>query len=81
MPRVNHVYFDSCVFLAYFNGEPGRVDLLDQLFEQIHQDQERLIVTSAYSIIEVVYVVEEKRKSRLLEGIEEKFDKFWATLH
>lgn len=76
MLKVNYVYCDSNIFLAYFNAEPGRIDLLEQLFEEIHQNKFKKLITSPYSIIEVAYVASEK--SVLLPEVETKFDKFWG---
>lgn len=79
MLKIRHVYCDSCVFLAYFNAEPGRVETLDQLFGEIEQDNTRKLVTSAFSIIEVSHIAIEKQRYRLQPDVEAKLDAFWAN--
>lgn len=82
MPNNTYIYCDSCVFIAYFNNEPGRVEILEQFFEEIQQSKDRMIVTSAFSIAEVAYVQNEHRnpgqKSRLRQDTEERLDQFWG---
>ena len=78
MQKISYTYCDSNVFLAYFNSEEGRIDILDQLFEQVQNDNQRKLVTSAFSIIEVAHVANEKQKFTLMPDVEEKFDVFWA---
>jgi len=79
MPKVSYTYCDSCVFLAYFNGEPGRVDILDQLFEEIIADNSRKLVTSAFSIIEVAHLATEKRQGKIDPVVEQTLDDFWQN--
>lgn len=84
MPNNTYIYCDSCVFIAYFNKEPGRVEILDQLFEEIQQDKNKTIITSAFTITEVAYIEHEKpksgtnQKSRLKADTEERLDQFWG---
>lgn len=78
MQKTKYLYCDSCVFLAYFNGETSRIDILDQLFEEVQKDKDKKLITSAFSIIEVAYIAEERKKSKLQEGLEEKIDTFWG---
>jgi len=78
MPKIEeYIYGDSCIFLAYFNKEPGRVEVLDQLFETIHSSGERKLVTSAFSIIEVAHVAQEKYRAKLDPTVEELLDSLW----
>ncbi len=79
MPKTKYIYCDSCVFLAYFNAEIGRVNILDQLFEEIEKDNDRKLITSAFSIIEVAHVAIEKQRGKLQSGLEDKLDTFWAN--
>ncbi len=51
----SRVYFDSSVFLAYLNNEPGRADVVATLLEDSEQDRIE-IVTSTISLAEVVYL-------------------------
>jgi predicted nucleic acid-binding protein len=79
MPKtINYTYCDSCIFLAYFNEEPGRVEILDQLFEEVEKDGDRRLVTSAFSVIEVAHIASEKQYWKLAPNLEQKLDAFWA---
>lgn len=78
MPKINYVYCDANVFLAYFNAEAGRVTTLDQLFEEVQKDNQRKIVTSVVSITEVSHVAEEKKRDRLDQKIYDAIEGFWG---
>ena len=78
MPKINYVYCDANVFLAYFNAEAGRVTTLDQLFEEVQKDNQRKIVTSVVSITEISHVAEEKARSRLDQKTYEAIEGFWG---
>lgn len=78
MKSIRYTYCDANVFLAYFNAEPSRIVVLDQLFEEIQRDSERKIVTSVLSITEVSYVVQERQRRQLDEAVHEKFEQFWG---
>lgn len=77
MPKVSYVYCDANVFLAYFNAEVGRIDILTQLFEEIHKDNQRKIVTSVISITEVSHVAAEKTHHQLNQQIYDAIENFW----
>lgn len=79
MTKINYVYCDSCVFLAYFNAEPERVKILDQLFEEITADSQRKIITSTLSIVEVSHTRHEGDTSRLQTGLAESLNTFWGN--
>lgn len=78
MPKTSYTYCDANVFLAYFNAEPGRIAVLDQLFEEIQRDNQRKIVTSVVSITEVSHVATEKSRNRLDDSVLEALDSFWG---
>ena len=78
MPKINYVYCDANVFLAYFNAEAGRVETIDQMFEEIQKDSQRKIVTSVVSITEVSHVTEEKNRNRLDKKIYDALESFWG---
>ena len=80
--KTRYIYCDSCVFLAYFNAETGRVKTLEQLFEEIQRDSERKLITSVLSIVEVSNLAEErgKTRSRLRTDFDEKLNTFWADI-
>lgn len=60
-------YFDSSVFIAFFNDEEGRADAVESLLEEAH-DGNISIVTSSFSLVEVIKM----RGSRKLEPRDEK---------
>lgn len=78
MPKINYVYCDANIFLAYFNAEAGRVEILDQLFEEIQQDNQRKIITSVVSITEVSHVAGEKLRNRLDQQVFDNLENFWG---
>jgi predicted nucleic acid-binding protein len=78
MPKTNYVYCDANIFLAYFNAETERVNVLDQLFEEVQKDNQRKIMTSVVSITEVSYVTKEKTSNRLDEKMYTALENFWA---
>jgi len=78
MPKGSYIYCDANLFHAYFNGEEQRIEILEQLFEEVHKDSQRKIVTSVMSITEVSHVAEEKARHRLNPKQHEILDAFWA---
>lgn len=78
MPKLNYAYCDANVFLAYFNAEAGRVEILDQLFEEVQKDNQRKIVTSVVSITEVSHVAEEKNRNRLDQKVYDALENLWG---
>ena len=55
--RREWLYWDSNVFLSYFNAENPRIQVLDALLQEMRASQGcRMIITSTYTIAEVVYV-------------------------
>ena len=78
MTKVDHIYCDSCVFLAYFQAEAGRIQTLEQLFNEVQNDPNRKLVTSVISITEVTHLAEEKAQQRLNVNLDNDLDEFWA---
>ncbi|MCL4253389.1 MAG: type II toxin-antitoxin system VapC family toxin [Anaerolineae bacterium] len=78
MARINYIYCDSCVFLAYLNAEVGRVAILDKLFENIKHDSTSKLITSTLTIAEVTHTQSEKNKRTLKIDLEKRLDKFWS---
>ena len=72
-PRI--VYWDANVFLAYFQAEPDRIDLLTQFLEKVVKDEGRKIFTSTLSITEVAFIGSER--SGLDPNVEVTIDAFW----
>ena len=45
--KLRLLYWDSCVFLSYINADPGRIDTLDTILDEIYKSNgEMKIVTS-----------------------------------
>ena len=78
MARISYIYCDSCVFLAYFNAEINRIDVLESLFAHIKQDKNRKFITSVLTIAEVAHTYQEKSKRVLKVRLENMLDAFWA---
>jgi hypothetical protein len=52
--KLKLLYRDSCVFLSYINADPGRIDTLDAILDDIQKSNgESKIVTSILTKIEV----------------------------
>jgi len=71
------VYWDSCVFLSYFNGDIDRLPHIEALLKSASADNAIEIVTSTISITEVAFAqVEQTGKTD--PAIEAAMDKLWA---
>ncbi len=79
MGKIKYRYCDSCVFLAYFNNEPDRAPILNQLFRIIEDDPETKLITSTFTIAEVTHTQREYSQRRLNPEIERQLDEFWAN--
>jgi predicted nucleic acid-binding protein len=78
MPKIRYTYCDANVFLAYFNAEATRINILDQLFETVQKDPNRKIVTSVVSITEVSHVADERNRNQLDPKIYTAIEGFWG---
>ncbi len=75
--KSRYCYWDSCVFLAYTKGEPGRVDVIDALWDDFAENKDDRIVTSIVSVTEVAHVgLEKDRRILELDGAL-KLDAMW----
>ena len=71
------VYWDSCVFLSYFNGDTDRLPQIEALLKSASADNAIEIVTSTISITEVAFAqVEQTGKTD--PAIEAAMDNLWA---
>lgn len=78
MPRtLRYLYWDSCVFLKYINGETGRAEIIETAWDEISSEPDDRIITSALSIVEVGYAAEEKRLRQLNLQSENKINDMW----
>jgi predicted nucleic acid-binding protein len=78
MPKISYLYCDANVFLAFFNQEAGRIEILDQLFDEVQKDSQRKIMTSVISITEVSHVAEEKKRNSPNKKTLDALDSFWG---
>jgi len=59
MPSSEGFYWDSCVFISYFEKTPNRIDVIDELLRRSELGEIE-IITSTASIVEVAYIVTER---------------------
>lgn len=78
-PERRRVYWDACVFLSYINGVPDRLPTIDALLRESEDpENEREIVTSTLSIVEVAFALAEKEARTLDTETERKIDALWT---
>jgi predicted nucleic acid-binding protein len=75
MPK--QVYWDSCVFLDYIEGDPAKLPVLDALLDEARTGSLH-IYTSVFSVTEVAFAHQEKTGKALDPAIEAEIDKLWA---
>jgi predicted nucleic acid-binding protein len=76
--KLKLLYWDSCVFLSYINADPGRIDTLDAILDDIQKSNgESKIVTSILTKIEVAGSATEYATRVLSTVIEQKIDALW----
>jgi hypothetical protein len=72
------IYWDSCVFLSYINADPGRIDTLDAILDEIHKSNgEMRIITSILTKIEVAGAAIEYATKILSSAVEQKIETLW----
>jgi len=71
------LYWDSCVFLSYLNGDSGRADVMDQLHDEATTD-ELEIFTSMVSEVEVAFGKAEQDQSAPDETVLAAIEAFWV---
>jgi predicted nucleic acid-binding protein len=54
-PKLQRVYWDSCVVLSFLEGTPDRIGELDEIVRE-QRDKQIEIVTSVISRAEIIYV-------------------------
>jgi predicted nucleic acid-binding protein len=76
--RVNWIYWDTSVFLSYFNKNPTRHADIDAVLSSIRSTNGvRQIVTSTFTRVEVSYYQDELSNKQLSPDTEELSDFFW----
>ena len=69
-------YWDSCVFLAWIKGEPGRATHVDALLNEARKGQLE-VVTSVISITEVALAAPAKEPGAVDAEVLKKIDALW----
>ena len=77
MARIKYVYGDSSIFISYLNEVPERINVLEALFDEISRDNERKLITSVFTKIEVANLSIEKKVWRQDEEAEGRIDALW----
>jgi predicted nucleic acid-binding protein len=76
------IYWDSDVFLAYFNKDPGRFPDLQTILDDVRASQGHYkIVTSVVTKVEVAYIAAEKTAPDDYPNVETILDEFWGNTH
>lgn len=77
-PTKRRIYWDACVFLSAFDGNPQRKEVMRSMLEQnMAVDGEISIMTSTYTIAEVAFAAQEREAKLLDEAILKSIDAFW----
>lgn len=71
------IYWDSCVFLSYVEGDADRLPVLDALFDQAGRTREIRILTSTVSIAEVAFVQAERANRVSNPQVAADLDNLW----
>jgi len=75
--KPSFIYWDSNVFLHYFEATPQYIVTLDGIIEQLRHTQGKLL-TSTIARVEVAFVQDERTQKKLDPAIEQKMDAMWA---
>lgn len=79
MPERKRVYWDSCIWLSYINGELERLPYLDAILADSGSDKGNTeLFTSTISQVEVAYARSEQDGKALDADIESRMDELWA---
>jgi predicted nucleic acid-binding protein len=73
-----YLYWDSSIFLAYLNHEPGRVEAIDRAWSAVVESEGSRVVTAAISIAEVSYAAHEKLRKALDPQAQSRIDAMWG---
>ena len=76
--RSQLVYWDTSVFLDYFNEDDQHHAVIDEVLRDIRaSNRQRLIATSTFTLTEVVHIKAEIQEPDLRDSAEELMDFFW----
>jgi predicted nucleic acid-binding protein len=71
-----YVYWDACVFNSYAGRYPERIEMLDQVWDEVQRVDSLRLITSAVSILEVAFASGHGAGQRMPE-LEERIDALW----
>lgn len=74
-PRL--LYWDSCVFLDYLENSPDRIEILDQIWEELETVAGSKIYTTLFSTIEVSYLAQERNQGIPSVETLQRLDSLW----
>lgn len=77
MPEFPRIYWDACVPLSYINRVEDRLPDLDWYLERSGKDFQ--LVTSAISVVEVAFALQEKETGVLDQAVEDAISGLWAA--
>lgn len=71
------IYWDSCLFLSYINNEPGRSNVIEDLWDKVESDKGK-VITSTIAIVEVACASYERKNSSLSPEIQSQINNIWS---
>ena len=71
--RPDLLYWDSCVFLSYINGDVDRLPIIDALLIEAQAGKVH-IVTSVLTIAEVVFAAQEQENNQLAPEVVDQIE-------
>jgi predicted nucleic acid-binding protein len=71
------IYWDSNVFLSHINGMPNRIQVINDVIQEISENDNSVILTSSESIVEVAHALYEKEQKQLDPEVESIIDAMW----
>src|SRR3990172_1198160 len=74
-PRL--LYWDSCVFLDYLENSPDRIEILDQIWEELETVAGSKIYTTLFSTIEVSDLAQERNQGIPSVETVQRLDSLW----
>ena len=73
--KPEYIYWDTSVFLRYFNKVESQKPTLEAILDYIHANDNLFIATSSITVAEVLYIVESARNAGEID--DDVFDDFW----
>jgi len=73
-----HLYWDSCVFIDYFEATPNRLPLLEDLLREVKETPDSQIYTSIITITELNHLAIKKSQGHLDQSFLSRVDAMWS---